>query len=240
MNKFNAFLIMISISLSSFAKTTWEESAVKLSGDPEVRAQGLKELKAIDNLSEQLRANFAVKKELVLDVIRALKMQEFLPRLLEMTETTTPSDLKWQVVETATGLSEVKDERKLTEIYAKKIETKKLPDATLLALLTGLQKYRYPISEKKLISLLEHSSFEIRLAAVQIAADLAKEQPKYNLVLKKAITLSPYQLRLQAYATYSEDTALAKLHKKEINKACQTEKNSDVKELCSKITGVIK
>jgi len=240
MNKFSAFFIVIFLSLSVLAKTSWEESAVKLSGDPEVRAQGIKELKAFTNLSEQLRTNFATKKELVLDVIRALKMTEFLPRLLEVTETTQPADLKWQVVETATGLSEAKDEKKLTEIYSKKLEAKKLPDATLLALLTGLQKYRYPISEKKLLSLLEHSSYEIRIASVQVSSDLAKKDAKYSQVVQKAITLSPYQLRLQAYTTYSEDTALAKLHKKEITRSCGTEKNSDVKELCSKIVRVIK
>lgn len=240
MNKFSAFFIIITLSLTALAKTSWEESAIKLSADPEIRAQGIKELKAISNLSEQLRSDFAIKKELALDVIRALKMTEFLPRLLEVTEATTPSDLKWQVVETATGLSEAKDEKKLTEVFSKKLEAKKLPDATLLALLMGLQKYNYPLSEKKLLILLEHPSYEIRIASLQVAANLAKIHPKYNLVLKKAITLSPYQLRLQAYEAYSADLTSAQLDKNEINKSCEIEKNSDVKVMCLKIKGALK
>lgn len=240
MKQIYVFFIFISLSISSLAKTSWEESAVKLSGDPEIRAQGIKELKSITNLSEQLRANFAVKKDLVLTVIRTLKMHEFLPRLLELTETTMPADLKWDLVETVTVLSDPKDEKKLTETFAKKLETKNLPDATLLALLTGLQKYHYPVSEKKLLSLLEHSSYEIRIASVQIAAVLTQKDPKYNQVAQKAIMLSPYQLRLQAYNTYAEDSDSAKLHKKEINKSCSEEKNTEVKELCSKIMTKIK
>lgn len=240
MKQIYAFCIIVGLSISSFANTPWEDSALKLSGDPEQREQGLKELKKIENLSEQLRASFTLKKELVLSVIQALKMREFLPRLLEITESTNPPDLKWNIVETATFISEPKDEKELTKIYLKKLDAKKLPNATLLALLTGLQKYSYPISEKKLLNFLEHSSYELRITSVQIASALAKKDPKYNQVIQKAINLSPYQLRLQAYNAYAEDAALAKLHKKVISKSCEQEKNSEVKELCEKISGVIK
>ena len=235
MKSFYVFFIFVSLSVSAFAKSTWEQSALKLSGDPELRKQGIEELKKYSGLNEKLRENYATKKDLVLTVISTLQLREFFPRLLESVELTKAKDLKWNTVTTTASISQPTDEKKLTGAFAKKLEEKNLSDATVAALLNGLQKYNYPVSEKKLSALLNHPSYELRIISVQMAAQL-----KYFDLVQKATTLKPYQLRLEAYTALSNNADSAKAHRAEIKKSCADEKNDEVKEACSKVIAVIK
>ena len=235
MKSFYVFFIVVSLSLSAFAKTNWQDSALKLSGDPELKKQGIEELKKYPNLNEKLRENFATKKDLVLTVISTLNLKEFFPRLLESVEITKAKDLKWNTVTTTASVSQAADEKKLTSVFAKKLGEKNLSDATMAALLNGLQKYNYPVPEKQLSALLNHPSHELRIVSVQMASQL-----KYFDLVQKATTLKPYQLRLEAYTTLSQHAEIAKLHKAELKKSCADEKQAEVKEACAKVMAVIK
>lgn len=231
------FLIFLSLSTTSFAAPDWKNSAVKLSDDPEVRAQGIKELKEIKNLPEQLRTSFKKHPALVLQVIRDLKMHDFVPRLFEIITNSSASELSADVIETATYLSTEKNAKELTTLYSKKLETPKISDTATMALLSGLEKYNYPFDEKKLLSLLEHPSYEIRITAVEIATHLTKNKTSYDKVFQKAITTSPYQVRMVAYSEYLTNTDLKKSHQADLTKACRQEKNDQAKELCQKLEG---
>ena len=237
MKNIYAFFIFCVLSTTTFAANDWKISATKLSGDPEVRAQGLKELNEIKNLSEQLRMSFKKDPSLVLQVIRDLKMHDFVPRLFEIITNASAADLSSDVISTATYLSSEKNVKELTALYSKKLETPKISDSATLALIQGLEKYNYPIEEQKLLSLLEHPSYEIRVAAVEMASRLAKNKPAYEKVFQKAITTSPYQVRMVAYSEYLTNTDLKKSHQADLTKACVQEKNDQVKELCLKLNG---
>lgn len=231
------FLIFLSLSTTSFAAPDWKNSAAKLSDDPEIRAQGIKELKAIKNLPEQLQMSFKKHPALVLQIIRNLEMRDFTPRLFEIITNSTANELSADVIATATDLSTEKNAKDLIALYSKKLETPKISDTATMALLLGLKKYNYPFDEKKLLSLLEHPSYEIRITAVEIATHLAKNKNSYDKVFQKAITTSPYQVRMVAYSEYLTNTDLKKSHQANLTKACSQEKNDQVKELCQKLEG---
>lgn len=230
-----AFFIFIVIASTTFAASNWKNSAIKLSGDPELRAQGVKELKELKNLSEQLSQNFKNDRALVLQVVRELELRDFLPRLYEIISLLNGRELSYDVVQTATYLSQEKNLSELTKLYSSKLETAKLTDTTTLALLLGLQKFNYPIEEKKLVSYLEHSSYEIRIAAVEMAKHLGKNKKSYDKVFQKAIVTSPYQVRMVAYSEFLTNADLKKSHQADLKKACGQEKNDEVKELCQKL-----
>ncbi len=232
-----AFFIFVVIASTTFAASDWKNPAIELSGDPELRAQGVKELKEIKNLSEQLSQSFKKDRALVLQVIRELELRDFLPRLFEMITHLNGRDLSYDIVQTATYLSHEKNKPELTKLYSGKLETAKLTDTTTLALLLGLQKFDYPIEEKKLISYLEHSSYEVRIAAVEMAQALDKDKKSYAKVFQKAIATSPYQVRMVAYSEFLTNTDLKKSHQADLNKACNQEKNDEAKELCQKLNG---
>ena len=168
-------------------------------------------------------------------MISTLNLKEFFPRLLESVEITKAKDLKWNTVTTTASVSQAADEKKLTSVFAKKLGEKNLSDATMAALLNGLQKYNYPVPEKQLSELLAHPSHELRIVSVQMASQL-----KYFDLVQKATTLKPYQLRLEAYTTLSQHAEIAKLHKAELKKSCADEKQAEVKEACAKVMAVIK
>lgn len=232
-----AFFIFIAIASTTFAASNWKNSAIKLSADPELRAQGVKELKEIKNLSEQLSQSFKTDRALVLQVVRELEIRDFLPRLFEMITHLNGRDLSYDIVQTATYLSQEKNQPELTKLYSSKLETAKLTDTTTLALLLGLQKFNYPIEETKLISYLEHSSYEVRIAAVEMAQALGKDKKSYAKVFQKAIMTSPYQVRMVAYSEFMTNADLKKSHQADLNKACSQEKNDNAKELCQKLNG---
>lgn len=237
MKNIYAFFIICVLSTTSFAANDWKVSAIKLSGDPEVRAQGLKELKDIKNLSEQLRMSFKKDPALVLQVIRDFKMHDFVPRLFEIITNAQATDLSSDVIETATYLSTEKHAKELTTLYSKKLETAKISDSATMALILGLDKYNYPIEESKLLGLLEHPSYEVRVAAVEMASHLAKNKTSYEKVFQRAINTSPYQVRMVAYSEYLTNADLKKSHQADLTKACGQEKNEQVKELCLKLNG---
>lgn len=237
MKQIYVFFILAAFSLNTFAESNWKTSAVKLSGDPEVRAEGLKELKQIKNLDDQLRTSFKKDSALVLQVIRNLEMHEFLPRLLEAISNAKPADLSSDMIATATYLATEKNGKELTSLYSKKLETPKISDSVTMAFLLGLEKFNYSFEEKKLLSLLEHPSYEVRVAAVEMASHLANNKASYNKVFQKAITTSPYQVRMVAYSEYLTNTDLKKSHQADLTKACSEEKNDQVKELCQKVNG---
>lgn len=237
MKQIYAFIILVVIASTTFAASDWKNAAIKLSGDPELRAHGVKELKEIKNLSEQLSQSFKKDRALVLQVVRELELRDFLPRLFEIITHTSGSDLNYDVVQTATYLSLEKNKSELTKLYSTKLETMKLSDTATLALLLGLQKFSYPIEEKKLVSYLEHPSYEIRIAAVEMAQHLGKDKKSYAKVFQKAIVTSPYQVRMVAYSEFLTNADLKKSHQADLNKACGQEKNDEAKELCQKLSG---
>lgn len=237
MKNIYVFFIFLVLSTTSLAATDWKVSATKLSGDPEVRAQGLKELSEIKNLSEQLKMSFKKDPALVLQVIRDLKMYDFIPRLFEIITNASASELSSDVISTATYLSTEKNTKELTTLYSKKLETPKISDSVTMALMQGLEKYSYPMEERKLLSLLEHPSYEIRVAAVEMASRLAKKKSSYDKVFQKAINTSPYQVRMVAYSEYLTNTDLKKSHQADLTKACGQEKNDQAKELCQRLEG---
>lgn len=237
MKQIYAFFIIAVISSISLAAANWKASAVKLSGDPEIRAQGIKELKEIKNLSEELSQGFKKDRALVLQVVRNLEMRDFLARLFEIIGYTSANELSYDVVQTATFLSTDKNKSELTKLYSSKIESSKLSDTTTLALMLGLQKFNYPIEEKKLVSYLEHPSYEVRIAAVEMAQHLARDKKSYDKVFQKAIVTSPYQVRMVAYSEFLTNADLKKSHQADLTKACSQEKNDEAKELCQKLNG---
>lgn len=230
-----SFLVTFCFHTHSFAEAEWQTSAVKLSGDPEVQAQGIKELRAIKNLTEILQASFKQNRALALEVIRTLQMREFLPRLFEMIVASSGPNLKHDIISTATQLSSDKEKKQLTELYQLKLNNVDLSAATILELISGLQKYNFAIDETKLLKFLEHPSYEVRIAAVQTARSLLQTKKSYDQVLKKAMTTSPYQVRIVAFNEFSTNSRLKKLYKDELKNACTTEKNDEIKELCLKI-----
>lgn len=230
------FFIFLAISISALANPNWKASAAKLSGDPEVRAEGVKELKAIKNLEEQLRMSFKENPGLVLQVIRNLKMHSFVPKLIEIIDLAN-DDLSSDVVGTTTFLASDKHSKQLTDLYSKKLKNQKHSDGTTLALLSGLEKFNYPFTEKELLQYLEHPSFEVRIKAVEMATYLSENKKSYGKVFQKAITTSPYQVRMVAYNQYLTDSDLKKSYQADLAKACSEEKNDQVKELCQKIQG---
>lgn len=237
MKQIYAFFIFLSISITSLAADSWKQSAIKLSGDPELRAQGIKELKESKHLPEQLSEAFKNDRALVLQVIRALDMKDFLPRLFEIISNSSGKELSYQVVETANYLATEGNKKELTVLYIKKLETPKISDTAVLALLNGLKKFNYPIEHSKLISYLEHPSYEVRIAAVEMAQVLLKEKKSYDKVFQKAITTSPYQVRMIAYSEFLTNTDLKKSYQDDLTKACGQEQNDEVKELCKQLKG---
>lgn len=234
MKQLYVFIIFMIFSLTSLAQN-WKNSAAKLSADPEIREQGLNELKAIKNLSEQLSESFKSERVLVLQVIRALEMKEFLPRLLEIISNIQDQDLSPDVIRTATYLTTEKNKKEIISLYLKKLSSTKISTTATLALLYGLQNFEYQIEEKDLLKYLEHSSYEVRIASVEIAQSFAKKNKAYNVIFKKAISTSPYQVRMMAYSEFLANTDLQKTYHSELTTACSQEKNDEANVLCQKL-----
>lgn len=237
MKKIYAFFISVVIASTSLAAANWKASAVKLSGDPEIRQQGIKELKAIEGLPELLRESFKADRELVLQVINALEMKEFTPRLLEIISFTNGKELSFEVIAAATNLASDKNQQELTILYYKKLDSPDISDAATLALLSGLKKFKYPIAETKLLSYLKHPSYEIRISAVQIAQALLNDKKAYDKVFQKAITAAPYQVRMIAYSEFKANAELRKSYATDLTKACTQEKNEKNKAICLQLEG---
>lgn len=231
------FFILLFISAPTYAGNEWKNSAIKLSADPEIRQQGLKELKAIEGLPELLREAFKSDRELVLQVINALEMKEFLPRLSEIISFTNGKELSFEVIAAATNLASDKNQQELTNLYYKKLDSPDISDAATLALLSGLKKFKYPIVETKLLSYLKHPSYEIRISAVQIAQALLGDKKAYDKVFQKAITTAPYQVRMIAYSEFKANAELRKSYATDLTKACTQEKNEKNKAICLQLEG---
>lgn len=231
---FSSFLLVTLMLIPMTASATnWQESALKLGGEPHLRQEGINELKKIPDLDDKLQVVFGRPQEdLALAVIRSLEMKNYFPRLLGLISQSHGEKIKWKLVFTTNAIASIEDRDRLVEVYKTKLGEMKIASPALIALLEGLGKFDYHLSIADLEKLLRHPSYEVRMASIQAAANLFVKDASYAPVLVDAVATKPYQVRLHAYQGLNHRPETMNKFREKIQLACAAESNDMVKAVC--------
>lgn len=229
-------LLIFLIAQSALA-AQWEVSALKLGGERALREEGIQDLKKMSELDEKLRLTFGRRREeLAFEVIRALDLRKFFPRLIGIIEKSKGEKLNWRLVRTVNSIASIEDRKRLAAVYEAKLREKDVPPPVLLALLAGLKRVDHRVMKSDLESLLKHSSFEVRIASAQAAGYLLRRDPLYGSILSSALSSAPWQLRLVGHQELRRLPTAKSKYRAELASACAKESNEVVRAICRKET----
>jgi hypothetical protein len=241
---------VLALIISSFSLTfaqakslSWEEAVdvvVTGEGDVAKARQGLISDPALD---EQLRGGLAKggRSELrALNAIRLLPRPSMVKELLGTLAKLPASEKQGQLyfVTLASMAGGEHGAEILAGLQAKvNVTSKTVPSSLRLALLSGMSLRSTAPTGGVLLQLLDDTSFEIRLKAMELATNRfkggEKEQQEFLL---KAMERSPYPLRLKALSVIGDlPAAQRQRYKSEVTKCAQSDQNQVVKEACASL-----
>jgi hypothetical protein len=177
---------------------------------------------------------------LALEAIRLLPRLSLVDNLLKKISGMDPKDRMAQarfvalasMVETTEGDNILQGLQKEVSLSAK------FPTPLRIALLSAMSLKNSSPSVKVLQELMEESSYELRMKAMAVAESGIKQDPKaYEDFLKKALSVSPYTVRIQAvdYITRLPLEEKGKF-RKEIRHCSGHDTHPEVKKLCNDLS----
>jgi hypothetical protein len=229
--------ILVLLAAQTALAAQWEASAIKLGGERGLRQEGLQELGKIPDLDEKLRIALGRRNEvLAFEVIRALELRTFFPRLLGLVENAKGEKLDWRLILTVNSLAPIEDRQRLSAVYESKLRDQRVSPPAILALIAGLKKLDHRILIADLKKLLRHPSYEVRIAAVQATSHFLSKDSALGSVLASAVSASPFQVRFFAHRELARHSDLKIKFRAEIQNACARESSEIVKVICNKET----
>ena len=217
----------------------WFEQAQRLTGESDfVREKALQSLKQQKNLVETLRKEIhGEKKGLALDVIATLHLSELVPDLLADAE----ADETGQSYLTLNSLITNENRKDITGLYRKRLLCSPVcapSGAAQVILLETLGRLNEDFSISEMERLVQSPSYETREAALEYirTSYLQRRLKKHLALVRKAMRLQPFQLRLRALSFVSEMEPLdQKRFRAQLD--CEDE-NKVVKDFCENLRGV--
>lgn len=182
------------------AEAGWQIWAKKLIGEKEeVRNTSLKELKKIKDLNQQLNKalDSEAEKALALDVIVALQLQDFNPRLLQAALT----DREGITVLAINGLLTTTNRQQIGKEFLKHL-TMRMPllsESAIVAMIDGLGRMGKKIPSELWQKLFTHPAHEVRSAAITYLRVMHmnyKLRPSSDF-LRQGLAEASRQLRMQ-------------------------------------------
>jgi hypothetical protein len=227
--------VACSTSIPSAAIQTriWQDLAIDLFGDPKNRIEAIFELEKINDLEEKVRYAFGrPDQELALEVIRALGLTGFLPRIAKAIETTENSRLDGHFIQVASDIASKEDSQNLVPIFLNKLKQKDLAAPTIIMLLSTLAQLGAAPSSDNVRELLLHDSSEVRIAVARSIIGVTKTDESYSHLLPTLLASKPYQVRLVAIEGVRANRRLRKRVDQEVKGACAREANAKIATIC--------
>jgi len=190
-------------------KSEWRKWGLRLTGESQkVRNKAISKLKRIPDLAELLRFELEGKDyHQALDIITVLNIKELLPDLIRLS-IYDDSGHFYLTLNTFTSNRSVLS--RIKKIYVSRLNDARglgLAPVVQMILLDTLGRAGVRLPLKSVLYFLEAEHYEIKSAAVYYARlHLLRKKPavKFIPVLKRAMNLEPFQLRVQTYYTISE------------------------------------
>lgn len=210
------------------------------------RDAAIRELRKIKNLDQTLLKSIGTsQKPLALDVITALELTHLVPELLKKID----SDKDGFLVLTLNSLLSEKNKTSVIDRYLELLKPTRQSESSapaLVAMLEPLGRLGVSLSLESVEKLFEHSYPEVRSAALYYVRmmTLMKLDRSYLKFINKALSLSPYQVRLQALYVLDEMATKSEykgaLKPAALKERCKAEKKKFVREHCLKIADNLK
>lgn len=230
----------------------WTSLARQVGQSEKGRPEAIRQLRAMKDLnSVLLEALDSSHRALALDVISALHLKDLIPELLDRID----GDSDGFLVLTLNSLLAPDNKNTICEAYSRKITDDDLTDyspGAIVAMLEPLGRLGIALTKPTVAVLLEHPYPEVKGATISYmramllsSTGAATGSAAYAELLLRALTLKPYQVRLQSVSLIAElsrrgkfksaetDGPLARLHNLQTAlDHCQTEKSPSVKKQC--------
>jgi len=235
--RYRNFILMITLlSLAPCASNaaTWVDWSRRLTLDTAKTPRTLvvRKLKRIKGLEEKLKQGLQdpLNRSYALDVIAALERTSF----IDVLQAQVRSDPDGYVILTLNTLLDSKTYGPVATSY-KNLLTDSLDDLSpgaTVALVDSLTRWGSPLSMDTVESLLDHSYPEVKLATVSYlgAMVLKFKKTAYLKPMSELMSLSPYQVRLQALYLY--DALPGERARLSLLKSCKGDKNPIVQTKC--------
>ncbi len=218
--------------------TNWVRLARHVGENEKSHATAIRELKKIKDLDTILvKALETPERFHSLDVIAALKKTELIPQLLERVS----ADEDGFLVLTLNSLLNAETKNLILNTYLEKLKPERQvihSAAAIVAMLEPLDRAGLMLPKETLASLFDHSYPEVRSSALSYvrAMILKGKRTDYQAYVLKALSSSPYQLRLQALALVEELGRLEKpIDLSSVHALCEKDKNAHVRTRCAEV-----
>lgn len=231
------------LSASYVFASEWKTFSRDLISDRAKEVEARKKLQAIKDLDKELAEALekgGMDEKLALVAIRKLphlSMVDVLLNKIEKMDVHEPETESYIV--TLLSMVETSKGNEILDKVSKKVDltSARISSALRISLLSAMSiKGRLP-SVSTLTELLEDPSFDMRLKALEVASEEVEKSPKtYETFLKKALSVSPYPVRLKALEEIEKMPKTGRLTYKDIIEKCSKEDQNDVvKETCRNI-----
>lgn len=225
------------LSEQSLAAMNWVDLSRRLTGESEAtRQRVLRRLRALPDLTELLRQGLKTSdRALALDAVAALQLNDFLPELLSEVK----DDPDGSTTLTVNTLLSHANSQQIISVYDRLLDSPALSSlsaSAVVAMLDPLGRLGAPLSKALFGQLLNHSSFEIRAAALYYLRLLLlrHRRSEYQPWLVQALKSRPYQIRLQALAILGE-LKLPREKRNSFLTECLQDTNSAVRLSCQSL-----
>ncbi|MBY0518076.1 MAG: hypothetical protein K2P81_14300 [Bacteriovoracaceae bacterium] len=229
-------LILFNCAYAATSFTSW---ALKLSSDNEESIIAREELLKIENLDEQLKNAIETEGQtqmLALQTISSLHRISLIPKLMEKVKTTdVKSKQNSLLVTTLASMGEGQEGSKILEFLNQTIDlnSQDIPLTTRMAVLSTWQLQEKSPDPEKINSLLADKDSQIRLKAMETLESYYRgDKSKLVPLIKNALSLSPFPLRMRAANLAQELAPADKLKLSAELKKCQNDPQEEVRSAC--------
>lgn len=233
-----SFFFLTSVGFAQTEQKWFEVAQALKSENNSKKEQAIKWLKSEGSLNSQIISALDIDEyiEEAFLVSRVLKRGELYPNILKYADK-KPSG---RSISTLLEMSEYDYEKKfptlINDLIGKRWKTIDAPSK--VATLDSILSLGLILPIDKINSLLLENSDQLRILSIRIAgANLnINHESLYAEIIKKALSLSPYQLRVEAlYAIEDLDDKKIKKQFTKTLELCMSDKNEIVKGLCTKL-----
>lgn len=233
------FLILFSAEAMALEETPLWVQKVRQSHQEGREKQAQDELKALGHVKKSVSSELSVGSKYLAEAVEAvliIQENDFVPQLLDLVSSPVVEQmLKVQALGAINQVSTDKQLKMVLKTYEKVCPFQgQTPAALKLTCLNLAVKFPKILKVDDLMSLIEDPSYEVRLEAVN-KVPLLKKSNDQIVVLKKALSSQPYQLRLASLGIIEQ---LPKKQRQELSgelKQCLKDSQQPVRDFCRKL-----
>jgi hypothetical protein len=237
--RLNFLIFSILISASAFS-ADWKSLGSELisqSGSEESTIIKLNSIKDLDDSLKKAIESHGRDEQLALQVIRKMPRLSMVDYLISKAEKMDIRDSQTaHYLVTLLSLNSTPRGADILKFASKKIDLTDVKTSASLriALLSAMYSRNEAPSVKTMNELLEDVSYELRLKVMDLAVANAEKEPStYEPILKKALTVSPFPVRLKALEQIKLYPKEVQAHYKgEIEKCAKSDQEETVRDVC--------